>query len=331
MGLILIEGFEDISAWTTSSSVTATGARHGNCLSLPNGNSSAYFRIPAAQESDTITIGFALKVAGNLGSFPASIMNLLSDATTTTHLQLTQDLTGALVVTRPGTALVTTASGLIISGVWNYIELQAKLHDTTGSITLRCNGVQVGAVTNVDTKNTGTKTGFDTVMFSSQSGGTPTISVDDCYIMTGAGDSFQGDCTVETLYPNGNGNANQWIGSDGDSVNNYLLVNESGTPNTSTYTGSPATGQQDMYTMGDLVATAGTILGVCHQAYAAKTDSGIKQFKIVNRRSSDTKSAALDLTQTFAPYHYCLAQDPETSAPWTIANVNALQSGVEVV
>jgi hypothetical protein len=141
-----------------------------------------------------------------------------------------------------------------------------------------------------------------------------------------------GDIVVETLYPNGNGNANQWLGSDGDSTNNYLLVNETGAPVTTDYVADSVSGHQDMYTLTDLVHTTGTVLGVCHSAYAAKTDAvNARQIKLVNRRAADTKSVALDLTTTYTGYQYALAQDPETGAAWTIANVNSLQSGVEVV
>jgi hypothetical protein len=124
--------------------------------------------------------------------------------------------------------------------------------------------------------------------------------------------------------------ANAWVGSDADSTNNYLLVDEVGAPVTTDYTGSPTSGAQDLYTLTDLTKS-GTIVGVCHQAYAAASDAGAKSFKIVNRRLADTKSAALTLSSTYAPFHYALTQDPETSAAFTVANVNALQSGVEVV
>lgn len=329
MALILVDGFEDLSSWTLAGAATftATGARHGSAASLSGGTGVATYLIPTAQESATVTVGAAFKFSGS----SANLISLCSDASFTSHLDVFLNTSGGIDVKRGATVLASTAISIMSNGVWKYIEFQATLSDTVGAFTLRMDGVQLLALSGQDTKNAGTKTTFDSVKVGCTGGaGTPTTMVDDLYLMAGVGDSFLGDCTVETLYPNGNGNANVWVGSDADSTNNYLLVNEVGAPVTTSYTGSAVTGQQDMYTMTDLVATAGTILGVCHQAYAIKTDSGLKQLKLVNRRAADTKSAALDLTQTYAPFHYVLATDPEGGA-WTFANVNALQSGIEVV
>ena len=108
--------------------------------------------------------------------------------------------------------------------------------------------------------------------------------------MTGTGDSFLGDITVETLYPNGDGAANQWLGSDGNSTSNYLLVNETGAPVTTSYTGDSVSGHRDLYTLTDLVATTGTVVGVCHQAYAAASDAVTsRQMKVVNHVTFDAK------------------------------------------
>ena len=140
----------------------------------------------------------------------------------------------------------------------------------------------------MDTKNAGTKTVFDSVpvdRFDQHRSANAAI-YDDFYLMTGSGDTPLGDIVIETLYPNGNGNANQFVGSDGDSTNNYLLVNETGAPVTSSYVADSTSGHQDMYALTDLVTSAGTVLGVCHSAYLAKTDAvNARQAKIVNRRS----------------------------------------------
>jgi hypothetical protein len=133
-------------------------------------------------------------------------------------------------------------------------------------------------------------------------------------------------CYVEPIFEA----VNTWLGSDGDSTDNYLLVNETGVPNVSNNVTDSTSGRQDMYTLTDLVRS-GTVIGVCHSTYAAKSDSGSIQFKLVNRRSADNKSGAISPTTAYVGYQYVLENDPETSAAWTVANVNALQSGVEVV
>jgi hypothetical protein len=200
------------------------------------------------------------------------------------------------------------------------------MHDTLGTGTIRVNGVTVlGPLTGLDTKAAGTKTTTDTIKLGNGSG--LTISFDDLYLMTGTGDSFLGDCLVETLYPNGNGNANAWVGSDGDSTNNYLLVSEN-PPSISDYTGGSTSGQQDMYATGNPTLRTGLVLGVCHQSVVG-TSTNLTSFKQVNRRNSDTK-VTQTLQPTLAAYHWCLTTDPETGAAWTYSNLDSLQSGVEV-
>lgn len=328
MSLILLDGCEDFSSFAVAGgTLTIAAGRNGNAFHGINVQSSSY-TIPAAAESDTLTMGVAFRVSA-FTNFP-SVFNLRSDAGTIVHTMLSVASDGSLRATRQNISniLGQTAAGVIAVNTWYYLEFQAKLHDTTGFVTVRVNGATVINATNVDTKNAGTKTTYDNVQFLNASGSV--TDWDDFYLMSGAGDPFLGDIAIETLYPNGNGNVSQWVGSDGDSVNNYLHVDEVGAPVITDYTASSTVGQQDLYTLTDLVGT-GTIAAVCHSAYMLRTDTLTPiNVKLVNRRAADTKSAAIPLGTAYRSYDYALTADPETGFAWTIANVNALQSGVEL-
>ena len=331
MALILLDGMEDLSTFVqVQASTGVVAGRTGNALNPNSTNSLARYIVLPSEESATFTAGFAVKFATTT---TCDFFEFRSDAGATSHVCLRIVADGSIYVGRNnGVSFVQLAfsgTGVIVAGTWHYVELQATLHDTTGSVTVRVDGIQVATATNVDTRNAGTKTVFDSVLIRNYNPTTAQPAFDDFYLMNGAGDAFLGDIVVETLYPNGNGNANQWLGSDGDSLSNYLLVDEP-TPVATDYVASSTTGHQDLYALTDLVRSL-PIVGVCHQALAARVDSVARQIKIVNRRTTDTKSAAIDLATTLASYHYALAVDPETSAAWTVANVNALQSGVEVV
>ena len=95
-----------------------------------------------------------------------------------------------------------------------------------------------------------------------------TTIFDDVYLMAGTGDEFLGDCTVATLLPTGNGFVNQFVGSDGNSTDNYLLVDEQ-PPSSTDYVGSATTGQQDLYTLTNLTGS-GTVLAVAPTIYAVR-------------------------------------------------------------
>jgi hypothetical protein len=327
MSLLLIDGCEDLSSWRLVAAPTNQPGRYGNCIQTTTSGINAVYDVRTADQSDTFTVGFAYKTT-NISTNPV-IMDFYSDNATQIHNRLQIESSGAVSFERSSTSLGTSVTGLIANNVWYYIEMQAKLGDSpNGSATVRVNGTTVISLTGVDTKNAGTKTVYDALVIEGSSGATQ--QVDDLYFMSGAGDSFLGPILVETLYPDGNGDTNDWIGSDGDSTDNYLLVDEV-PPVTTDYVTASTVGEQDLYTLTDLFHTTGTIVGVCHSVYAAATDAvNPLNVKALNRRSSTTASPASLLTTTYRSHDYALVLDPETAAAWTIADVNSLQSGVEL-
>ncbi len=199
--VVLEDGFESLAKWTiaNTSVLRHRTGRTGMGMSADSSAGTAVFTIPAASESDTITIGFAWRIETLNGTRP--MLTLRSDANVTTHLTVDSNATGSLEVRRgttTGTVLASSAAGFV-AGTWYYVELQAKLHDTTGFVTLRVNGVQVASATNVDTKNAGTKTTFDTIFMTT---GSTVVQVwDDLYAITGSDGAFRGDRTYEGTGP----------------------------------------------------------------------------------------------------------------------------------
>ena len=250
------------------------------------------------------------------------------------HVRLSFGANGQIALYTGSTQLGISAVGVVPAMAWCYVEGQLFCHDTAGTAIIRVNGATVLNLSGVRTKNSTGVNVYAVMSFTPNANQSPVTTTrwDDLYVATANGDPFLGDMKIETLYPNGNGTNNQWLGSDSDSVNNYLLVNEPGNPVTTTNTSDQTPGDQDMYTLTDLASTAGPIPAVCHAVYAAKSDTvTARDLRVVNHGSSDTKSAAVGLTTSYATYHYAFTQNPDTSAAWTIANVNSLQAGVETV
>jgi len=89
-----------------------------------------------------------------------------------------------------------TVGGLYTTTTWAYVEVQARLHDTAGSVIIRINGVERLNLTGLDTRNGGTKTVFDTVHLGwLQFAG---HVYDDMYVATGADETFRGDMAITT-------------------------------------------------------------------------------------------------------------------------------------
>jgi hypothetical protein len=325
MAVILLDGCEDFSSWTIVGTPPGIAAgRNGNGWTVPGAfaTSNHFFTIPTVEQTDTLTVGFAF-TTGSLSILPT--LEFSSDNGVVNHSRVIVQNT-SLQVDRSGTNIFNVPFSFSIN-TWFYVEFTIKLHDTLGTVTARVNGNVVGTVTGLDTKNAGTKTVFDTVRVKGM--GSSLCVIDDFYISNDA--TMLGNIKVETLYPNGDGSVNQWVGSDADSIQNYLLVNEVGAPVLTSYVESSTAGAQDLYTLTDLAAGTGTVRAVCAVAHAIKTDGGARQLKLLARGSSVNSSPIRDLGTTPVNQHWTTTVNPETGMAWTRAQVNALQAGVEVV
>jgi hypothetical protein len=340
MSLIFIEGFDDgllSQKWSAFSGLNVgAGGRTGNKCQLSDNSDSVLRRtVAVSDEHATFIVGSAFMVESSYNA--ANILGFFSDTMVTTHVWLGVNSNNAIVIRRgDGTVLGTSTSNTLIPGTWSYVEVKMTLGDgTAGSVIVRVNNTIVLNLVGIDTKNGGTKTVLESFGWFASSGPTGTaFDVDDVYCCNGAGtinNDFLGDCSVETLYPSGNGNYSQLLGSDGDSINNYLLVDEPGTPNTTDYVGSAVDGQRDTYAFTDLTHVTGAVKGVAVRAYAAKSDTGGRSLSnVVRSGGTDAVLTAQGLGATYGMVANILEQNPVGPANWTIASVNAAEFGVQV-
>ena len=138
-----------------------------------------------------------------------------------------------------------------------------------------------------------------------------------------------GNVRVAALFPNGNGATNQWLGSDGNSTDNYLLVDET-TPNDDTdYTGTDTTGQIDLYELTNLPTAAQEILAVQHNQQMRKLDATDAYTEPIFRLGG-TNYIESPIMVGNAYHNILFARDtsPATTDPWTESEVNALQAGM---
>lgn len=331
MTLLLLDGCEDglmnlgkyFTGYTSTvtSPVRTAGGKAANSISNPT------WRALPAEEHATFIAGMG--VCPQSLSTSRRIFSFNSDTGATGHLSLYVLASGQLQVQLGnGTVLGTTTLAFpLVQNVYRHIEFKATLSDTVGAFTVRLDESVVLSATNIDTKNGGTKTVFDTITFNYDQG----CYWDDLYVCNGANaDDFRGDCIVVTSLPNNNGNSSILAGSDGNSVNNYALVNEV-TPDTTTYVGSATTGDKDTYAFADLPYTAGAVKGVVLTSYAAKSDAGARTARSVVRSAGTDYPSAVDvaLSTSYTTYRTVLETDPATSAAWTIAGFNAAEFGFE--
>lgn len=341
MSLLLLEGFDAgneeallnriYSSKTSETSITASG-RNGNGCNWGWGGLCDYL-FPSADAHATYIVG----VAHQIGSSRLDrLIGVYGDDGSTEHVQVRITTTKKLAVYRGNGSILLgeTDADVLKANVWHYVELFVTLSDTVGVVKLRVDGkVPPGwtDLANVDTKNGGTAAVLNYVKLHG-SGSPGGGIIDDVYIANGAGthsNGLMGDTRVVTLFPNGNGDTSDFTGSDADSTDNYLLVNETGDPGAD-YIEAEPDGSIDLFTFEDLPVATGTILGVQLGMMGLKSDSGTKSIRGKVKRSGVVSSGDDKTLQTVEALHdNVFTLDPTASAEWTITNVNGSQFGIE--
>jgi hypothetical protein len=257
----------------------------------------------------------------------------------TSHLTLTIESDKQIRLRRgdrTGTVIGTSSLSIPIElGQWRHIEWRAVISDTTGAVEVRVDGVT--AITySGDTRNGGTvgainDFGLQVFDFANY---TDMMQLCDLFIWdeSGTGDytGWMGDMKIETLRPNGNGSANQLVGSDGNSVDNYLLVDET-TPSASDYNGSATIGQRDLYAVSNLSSTAGNVKAVQVHAQAFKSDATAASMKVLTKSGvNENVSASFALPSTAGWIESDIQVAKPGGGSWTISDVNSMEIGAEV-
>lgn len=336
------DGFDhaDPTIWTLNTHVyntseagiifPRTGTRYVSC----NGPSRLMYQdLTTGEEDDGMFVGFGFLLDDTTNT--QNVLRFYEAQGATLHLTLVclSGSRGWRVDRGDGTTLINLLPNVLIRNTWHYIEVGVKIANSGGTVELRQDGATIGSFTG-DTQNGVTDGLIDRVWWGPQQS-SAIFRAEDVYINNEQGsapdNTFWGDTRLFPLYPNGNGNYSQLVGSDGNSTDNYLLVDEAGAAVESDYVGSTTDGNKDTYTFEDLAVTTGTIRGVEIRVHAWKTEAGNKAIRTVTRRSgTDVFGADQVLALTGAPYRQMYAQDPVAAAAWTITNVNGTEFGAEV-
>jgi len=343
MALLMLEGFDDGFAqsrnlWTTLTTVGPTYKRVGaNGVSI----SASATRDATYSLSDstptTCVVGFAFRKVSN-NQDPETILELKDGSGV--HLQIRRRTNGALFAVYPGGTGADTATGIVPLSTWVYIEVKLTVDNTTGSYEIKVDEDSVISGTSLDTQ-AGSNTYTDVVHWvGTAAGHSWEAYLDDIYILddtTSSNNDFLGDMAVVTLYPVDNGNTSGMVGSDGDQIDNYLLVNEV-VPSSTGYVQGDIEGSLDTYVMGSLGTTGSTsyhVHGVMTTVWGAKVDSGVKYLRHVIRTGttggaqSDNGSAVVPLTTSYVIYDTMWDTNPVTSTGWTHEQIEAFEVGQE--
>lgn len=342
MGLILTEGFDiydsatDLASgekWVAEGTPNVHGsyARHGARGLILNANGERISRIlPVADRHATTTIGVALMCIG--GSAGVGGCVIFSSSADVEHGGLAIEYTG-VIYARDATGNNTPITTLT-SGVWYYIEVQLIVGNAgVGVLKIWKDGILIYNDQTLDYQ-AGAVTTTEKIIINSP--GT-TLQIDDIYVTNGAGsvnNSNLGDVRITTLKPNGNGSSSQGVGSDGNSVDNYLLVDEVPSifdVSDDDYVDLVNDNDKDTYAFEDLTGNIDTVYGVCANVYAIKSDSGPRSLALVARTSGTELDGADQVVNSDNAdiFFTCFDTQADGSTAWSKTAVNAAEFGVK--
>lgn len=297
--------------------------------------------IPAAQQDSTFMLGAWLIPRGSATLSSAEVVVLRSPAAgAPIHGRLRcVSATGGNKLTWTGPD-GSTVLGQSFDGAWpdgeaKFLELKVVIHDTAGSVLVKVNGTTLINVTGVDTRN-GTSALVGTAELWAAQGVT---WWDDIYILNslgGVNNDLLGDRSVKTLMPNGNGASSGWVGSDGNSTDNYALVDEkpAGVYNVGgDYVEASASGTKDTYAFEDL-SGGGQVHAVQVTAGGWKTDSvALVPVDLVARTGGGTEATGNNSLATQENIFKLASSQFDTQpggSAWDQTAVNAAEFGIKI-
>lgn len=347
MSLLYMEGWDEFSIQNG----IAASSRGGNRLYVHANYSPGQpglwgFGPPVADQHTTMIVGGYWTVPTNgisgAGADNCSYQNFYStDAT----IEIKWTTAQGIRVVKNGVTLGSSDSGVWAQGTGKFFETKVIAHPSAGQVIVKLNG---SVVVNLTGLNTGSAPwsylyGNASAYISyGVAGGCTTV--DDLYVLNGAGsdmNDFLGDVRIMALWQSGNGALSDWVGSDGNSTDNYALVRWDH-PGGS-YVQAATVGDTDAYDFQPIEelfpGSAPTIdpdttqvLGVQVSGQAIKTDSvATKKVAVVARDTGGTvvegPQTAIETTTSY--FSGIFPRQPD-GTPWTLEDLNSAEFGIRI-
>lgn len=237
-------------------------------------------------------------------------------------------------------AALGSASSALSTNTWYHLEIKVTYSDsiTLGDVELYIDGVQeiqLPATTDTDNAGSSTVDGFQ--LRSSTAVGENHYFDSIVWWSSESGDTWtdlKGIMRIETLYAEANGPTSDFDGSDGNSVNNYQLIDEGPGHHdgNTTYVQSETPNDTDLYGFASMTAIdIESIEGVNVVIVAQKTDVATRSIRaVVNLEGSETTGDTHALTE-LSYLAFVSMFDQIAGSEWTESDVNSAYYGIEVV
>ncbi len=309
-----------------------SGGRTGNCLQLHDGGGVT----KPSQNSSKLIVGFAFnpQIVSNY-----SVVNFYDLGVLQGYLRLTT-AGGIEYCDGANNVLAASPNGIITPGDFAYVEIKVVFATTaTGSVAAQVNGMSAFSQTGVTTSLSGNNYANLINLTNGSIFNSPEL-IDDLYICDGSGtvnNDFLGDVGVVCLFPNGNGQHNQFSQVGGTAGQNWTCVDDNpATDNPcpdgdTTYVYSSTVGNQDFYAI-QAVGSPQAIVGVQIVASARKDDSYTRVLGLgFGNGTTSVFDSGFSLGSNYQMYTQPYDQNPITSGAWDITHLDNGQIGLQVI
>ncbi len=271
-----------------------------------------------------LTMGCAIKVL-NSPIADTQLFAFYEGSNLGVNLKMNSD--GTISVLRFSTVIGTTVNSLSIN-TWYYIELQVYTDQSpNGSVELRVNEDVWFQNLACDTQE-----GANDYHTAFRVGVTDEETLfDDIYLLDSTGsinNDFLGTRKVSAIRPNASGDDTDWTP---DSGNNYDRVNEVELDEDISYVETGTTTNQDLYNY-DPTVNVTSIDGI-QIIVEVKATSGSMELQNVTKSGAteSTQSCGTIISTDYGTCSTLRELNPDTSLPWTPAEIDAAQFGIKAI
>lgn len=255
----------------------------------------------------------------------------LEDSAGNNIFKLDGDYSGTLAATIGDATSGGSATGTLVSGVTALVEGRVKIDSGAGEIEIKFDGVTVYTFSG-DTDPNSRVNAYRLRILGG--GRDDTYETDDVSVNDISGvvdNSWLGPGYLLYLAPNGNGDSSDMVGSDGNSTDNYLLVDDVPNDGDATFVSAAASGDKDNYALASLpTLPAGATIRFVQPVAIAKRFTTASDIDVgIKSDTTEDFAASQALTTSYAMYRgerYYV--DPDDSAAWDETKVNALTASV---
>lgn len=271
------------------------------------------------------TVGMAYR---QTQAFSGILFNMRDDLTS--QLNVITISGGEIRIRRANVTLETTSGLGLADQTWHYIELKAKIDNSTGTYEIKVDGQTVMSDTGVDTQGSANNVVNRLEILGNS---TQDTQYDDIYFLDVSGSdntTFLGEVRIETVFPDALGNENDFTASP--AVDQHLNVDDGVTPDDdTTYNHSATATDRELYGFAALQGNVGTVFAVNAIMLVRKEEAGFREVRVIARSNvTEVEGSNEALAIDYVYKNHIYENDPNGGIDWTETSVNAAQFGLDL-